>query len=278
VLFPEWTPTLKSVLRDELFARIEDVVFTEPTDFFSLYDAKKVFVNNELARLYGLPEVDPDAFRAAMLPDDDPRKGLIGSALVLAMNSLPARTSATERGQFIVETLLCKTVPPPPMDVDTNLDDDDGMGGPVEHQTLREKLEPHRVDPLCAGCHNLTDPVGLALEHYDTMGRYRETDQGLTIDASGELDGIPFADGSELAVVLREHPDAPSCLVKKLYTFTAGRVPFPSEADTLAAIEGDLAAQDNRFDRLLFALVTHDDFRFAHPAGSFLAPDEGEGP
>ncbi|HET6584338.1 MAG TPA: DUF1592 domain-containing protein, partial [Nannocystaceae bacterium] len=278
VLFPEWTPTLKAVLRDELLARIENVVFTQPGDFFSLYDDKTVFVNNELARLYGLPETDPDSFRAATLPDDDPRKGLIGSAFVLAMNSLPARTSATERGQFIAETLLCKTVPPPPPNVDTNLDDDDGMGGPVEHRTLREKLEPHREDPACAGCHNLTDPLGLALEHYDTMGRYRETDEGLTIDASGELDGIPFADGSELALVLREHPDAPGCLVRKLYTFTAGRLPFPSEADALEAIEGELAADDNRFDRLLFALVTHDDFRFAHPAGSVLAPDEGEGP
>jgi len=278
VLFPDWTPTLKAVMRDELLARVEDVVFTEPSDFFALYDGKKVFVNNELARLYGLPEIEPDAFRAAMLADADPRRGLIGSALVLAMNSLPARTSATERGQFIAETLLCKTVPPPPPDVDVNLDDDDGMGGPVEHQTLREKLEPHRADPACAGCHNLTDPLGLALEHFDTMGRYRETDEGLTIDASGELDGVPFADGSELAMVLRDHPDAPGCLVNKLYTYTAGRLPLPSEADMLAVLEGDFGAADNRFDLLLFAVVTHDDFRFANPPETVVAPDEGEGP
>ena len=264
--------------RDEVLARVEDVVFTEPGDFLGLYDGKKVFVNNELARLYGLPEAEPDAFRAAMLAETDPRRGLIGSALVLAMNSLPARTSATERGQFIAETLLCKTVPPPPPDVDVNLDDDDGMGGPVEHQTLREKLEPHRADPACAGCHNLTDPLGLALEHFDTMGRYRETDLGLTIDASGELDGVPFADGSELAVLLREHPDAPGCLVHKLYTYTAGRLPLATEAEMLAVLEGELTASDNRFDLLLFALVTHDDFRFANPPDTVLAPDEGEGP
>jgi hypothetical protein len=197
---------------------------------------------------------------------------------VLAMNSLPARTSATERGQFIAETLLCKVVPPPPPNVDTNLDDDDGMGGPVEPQTLREKLEPHREDPACAGCHNLTDPLGLALEHYDTMGRWRDTDQGLTIDASGELDGMPFADAAELATILHEHPEAPRCLVGKLYTYTAGRLPFYEENDLIDLLEGELAAEDNRFDRLLFALVTHDDFRFANPPATVLAPDEGDGP
>ncbi len=276
--FPEWTPTLKAAMRQEMLARIEEVVFTTPADFLSLYDDDKVFVNNELAALYGLPAVEPDAFHPATLPAGDARRGLIGSAMILALNSLPARTSATERGQFIAETLLCKTVPPPPPDVDTNLDDDDGSGGPVVHRTLREKLEPHRENPACAGCHNVTDPLGLALEHFDTMGRYRETDLGLTIDASGELDGVPFVDAAELAVALREHPDALSCLVRKLYTYTAGRLPFDAEDDFLAAIGVEFEVNDNRFDRLLLAIVTHDDFRFAHPADSVLGTDQGEGP
>jgi hypothetical protein len=276
-LYPAWTPTLKAVMRDELLARIDDVVFDEPDDFFSLYDGTTVFVDNELAALYGLPAVEPDAFRKATLPEGDARRGLIGSALVLALNSLPARTSATKRGQFISEVLLCRTVPPPPPTVDVNLDDD-GSGGPVEHRTLREKLEPHRENPSCAACHNITDPLGLALEHFDTTGSYRETDLGLTIDASGELDGEPFADAAGLAALLRQHPDTASCLVRKLYTYTAGRRPFNEEDDALAALVDELAAEGNRFDRLLYALVTHDDFRFAHPAGSVLSPDEGESP
>lgn len=273
--FPEWTPALKDTIRREIVARVQHVVFDEPGDFFALYDGKQVFVDNALARLYGLPEIEPDAFRAAALPDDDPRRGLVGSALMLAMNSLPARTSATKRGQFIAETLLCRTVPPPPPDVDTNLDDD--MMGSDEPQTLREKLEPHRAEPACAACHNVTDPLGLAFEHYDTMGQWRDTDQGLTIDASGELDGVPFTDGAELAVLLREHPDAASCLVRKLSTYTAGRLPFVSELEMLDAVEADLAGADNRFDRLLYALVTHDDFRFANPSGTVIVADP-EGP
>lgn len=267
-LFPEWTPTLKAVMRDELLARVEDVVFDQPADFFSLYDGQKVFVNNELARIYGLDEVEPDVFRAATLPADSPRRGLVGSALMLAMNSLPARTSPTERGQFIAESLLCRTVPPPPPTVDTNLDDDmDEQNGP---KTMREKLEPHRADPACAGCHNITDPLGLALEHFDTIGRFRELDQGLTIDASGELDGVPFADGQELALLLREHPDVGRCLVRKLYTYAGGRLPLTREAATLDDIEEELALAGNRFDQLLLALVTHDDFRFGHPQGTVV--------
>ncbi|MBK9757527.1 MAG: DUF1592 domain-containing protein [Nannocystis sp.] len=270
LLYPEWTPTLRAAMRDELLARIDDVVFTAPTDFFSLYDSRKVFVNNELAQVYGLPLVDPDAWRAAELAADSPRLGLIGSGLLLAMNSLPARTSATERGQFIAESLLCRTVPPPPPNVDTNLDKDD-MGN--EPRTLRQKLAPHRDNPACAGCHNITDPLGLALEHFDTMGRYREFDQGLVIDASGDLDGLPFADGAELATLLRGHPDAPGCLVRKLYTYAAAHPPYGSEAATLAAIEDRMVGAGNRFAELLLAMVSHDDFRFANPAGSEIKPD-----
>ncbi|WAS98001.1 DUF1592 domain-containing protein [Nannocystis punicea] len=274
-LFPQWTPTLKAVMRDELLARVEDVVFDQPADFFSLYDGQKVFVNNELARIYGLEEVQPDVFRAAQLPEGSPRRGLIGSALVLAMNSLPARTSATERGQFIAESLLCRTVPPPPPTVDTNLDDEDVEDpGP---KTLREKLEPHREKPECSGCHNITDPLGLALEHFDTIGRWRDNDQGLTIDASGELDGEYFADGGELAVLLRQHPMVANCLARKLYTYAGGRLPLTRDTDTIAEIEGELTLAGNRFDRLLLALVTHDDFRFAHPAGTVVAEDDTEG-
>ena len=274
-IFPEWTPTLKAVMRDELLARVEDVVFDQPADFFSLYDGQKVFVNNELAAIYGLDPVEPDVFRAAVLPPDSPRRGLIGSALMLAMNSLPARTSATERGQFIAESLLCRTVPPPPPNVDTNLDDEEMQDpGP---KTMREKLEPHRADPACSGCHNITDPLGLALEHFDTIGRFRATDQGLTIDASGELDGKYFADGAELAGLLREHPVVAACLVRKLYTYAGGRLPLAREADTLAEIEDELTLSGNRFDKLLIDLVTHDDFRFANPVGT-VVDSEGDKP
>ena len=273
--FPDWTTSLRAAMRDDLLARFTDIVFTAPGDFFSLYDSDKVFVNNELARLYGLPETDPDSLRAAQLPADGLRRGLIASAGVLAMNSLPARTSATKRGHFISDALLCRPVPPPPPNVDLDIDKDQEEVGP---QTLREKLERHRADPACAGCHALTDPMGLALENFDTIGKFRPDDQGLVIDASGELDGVPFANGNELAVLLRDHPEAPRCLVRKLYTYVTGRLPASAEQEILAGLQDGLSNAGNRFDLLLLALVTRDEFRFVNPPGSTLAPDEGEMP
>ncbi|MBK8234215.1 MAG: DUF1592 domain-containing protein [Deltaproteobacteria bacterium] len=271
-LHPEWTDSLKASMRAELLARVTDVVFDAPGDYFSLYDSDKVFVDNELAAIYGLPTAEPDGLRAATLPAGDARRGLIGSALVLAMNSLPARTSPTERGKFIADTLLCRTAPPPPPGADTMLPEPDGP------MTMRERLEPHRSSPACMGCHALTDPLGLALEHFDTVGRYRETDNGLTLDVTGELDGVPFADAAELATLLRDSPDAPACLVNRLFAYSAGRVPLSTDAPLLERVQSDLADAGNRFDRLLLALVTHEDFRFANPTGTVIAPDDGEMP
>ena len=144
--------------------------------------------------------------------------------------------------------------------------------------TMRERLEPHRSSPACMGCHALTDPLGLALEHFDTVGRYRETDNGLTLDVTGELDGVPFADAAELATLLRDNPDAPACLVNRLFAYSAGRVPLSTDAPLLERVQSDLADAGNRFDRLLLALVTHEDFRFANPTGTVIAPDDGEMP
>jgi hypothetical protein len=260
-LYPSWTPTLAAAMNEDFLRRIEDVVFVQPGDFLSLYDGRGAFVNNELAKLYGLPEEPVDGFRRVELPASGMRRGLIGSGAVLSMYSLPQRTSATERGKFIADAMLCKTVPPPPPNVDTNLAQDPTMGP----KTLRQKLEPHRSDPACAGCHGIMDPLGLALENFDTVGAFRETDQGLPIDASGDVDGAAFDDAQGLAARLRAHPGATSCLVQKLYTYVAGRGPITSEAAFLERMNAELTGSGNRFDKLLLAIVTSDDFLFAEP-------------
>ena len=272
--YPAWSPSLKAAIRDDLLARINDVVFDAPGDFLSLYDSNKVFVTNALADLYGVPAADPDVLRAAELPADGLRRGLIGSAAILAMYSPPARTSATKRGQFIADALLCRVVPPPPPGVDVNLD----MDMDPTPKTAREQLKKHRENPSCAGCHNMMDPMGLALENFDSTGRFRPDDQGLTIDASGDLDGVAFANGGELAGLLRDHPEASMCLVRKLYTYTTGRLPVYSELELLRLLEDDMLREDNHFDQLLLSLVTRDEFRFANPAGPVIAPDQGEMP
>ena len=121
-LFPTWTPSLRDAMHEELLRRMEDVIWGAPRDFLSLYDQTSTFVNNELARHYGLPVAAQDGFRKVELPAGSPRRGILGSGALLAAYALPQRTSPTARGKFVLEALLCRHVPPPPPEVDLNLD------------------------------------------------------------------------------------------------------------------------------------------------------------
>ncbi len=273
-IYPAWNESLRAAIREDLRLRIIDIVFDAPGDFFSLYDSSKVFINNELARIYELPEVDPDVTRAVEMPVEWMRHGLIGSAALLALNSPANRTSATRRGAFIADALLCRTINEAPPDVDLNLDKDPNSAS----MTAREKLKVHRENPSCSPCHEMMDPMGLALENFDSLGKFRGDDKGLPIDASGELDGVPFTDGGQLATLLRDHPDTANCLTRKLYTYTLGRMPIYSELEIVDLLEEEMFRADNRFDQLLFALVTSDGFRFANPEGTIIAPDQGDMP
>ncbi len=257
-LFPSWTPALKGAMHEELRARTEALVFEHPGDFLSLYDASTSFVNDALATHYGLAPPGSGGFTSVTLPPS--RRGLLGSGLVLASYALPQRSSPTQRGRFVAEVLLCKTVPDPPPNVVTTIDQSGDAG-----VTLREQLEAHRRNPQCAGCHALMDPIGLGLEAFDSVGQYRETDKGRPIDASGTLDGVAFRTGAELATVVRNHPNAGPCFVKQLYTFAQGRAVLPVDEAALAGLAQQFAASGHRADQALLDLVSSDAFRFVEP-------------
>ncbi len=260
-LFPAWTDTLREAMHQELLLRIDDVAFDGKSDFLSLYDQKTTFVNNELAKLYGLPVVPVDGFRRIDLPAGSPRQGVLGSGALLAAYALPQRTSPTTRGKFVMETLLCRTVPPPPPGVNTNLDVTTNANAP-----LRQQLEAHRQNATCAACHGLMDPVGLGLENFDSVGAYRLTDKGATIDASGLLDGVAFANAAELGSLLRNHANAGACVVRNLYTAAQGRTPLPIDAPVLTLLATRFSASGRRADQLLVDVVSSDAFRFVQVA------------
>jgi hypothetical protein len=261
-IFRGWTATLRDSMREDLLRRLEDVVFGTPGDLLSVYDGNVVFVNNELARLYGVPAQMTDAFRRAELPTDSPRRGIATSGAILATYALPQRTSPTARGKFIAEVLLCKTVPLPPPGVDATLP----MGAAVT-ASLREQLEKHRANPACAACHGLMDPIGLGLEAFDSIGTFRATEKGKPIDASGELDGAAFRSAAELGTRLREHASAASCFVDKLYTHAQGRSTIAVDDPALLGLTRLFNQSGRRGDRLLVDLVASDAYRFVEPIG-----------
>jgi hypothetical protein len=242
------------------------MVFVRRGDFLSLYDDRKTFVNDELAAFYGLPVRRQAGFYPAEFPLESRRAGLLGAGAILAGHALPHRTSPTERGKFVAEMLLCRSVPPPPNDVPP-------LAPPAGPEvTLRQRLELHRKAPSCASCHAKMDPMGFGMEDFDGVGRYRTMDGTSPVDASGVLegrglDGSSFNGLAELGAALRRQPVLAPCLVSKVFAKALGRRALQVDAAALEELVASFADQQHRFDQLLIALAASDSFRFVEPRG-----------
>jgi hypothetical protein len=221
-----------------------------------LLTADFTYANARLAAHYGLrSESDGEAevlesFERLALPPE--RSGLLGHASMLTVTSNPTRTSPVKRGKWVLEQLLCTAPPPPPP----------GVAGlqrqSMPSASLRERMESHRADPLCAACHTLMDPIGFGLENFDGTGRWRELDGGFAIDASGALPGEQaFEGGVELAALLAQDARFPRCVVSKLYTYALGRAPtWDVSPFTTNWLEGGAGLND-----LVVAIATSQPFR-----------------
>lgn len=270
--FPTFTPTLRSAMRSEVLLLVDDLIWRQPADIRGLWSERRAFVNSELAAHYGVtaPGASAVAFVPVELPADGQRVGILGLGAFLTMNAHAVSTSPTLRGKYVLERVLCTTVPPPPPDVATELDDEDE--GAV---TLRERLEQHREDPACSGCHSLTDPPGYLFEHFDAIGAWRDQDAGQPIDASGDLMGVPLADAGALGDLLATDDRVGPCMVRQLFRHAHGRLDTEADEATLTELSDSFAADDHRYLSLVVRLVTHPTFRViaapntggAEPAG-----------
>ena len=185
------------------------------------------------------------------------RRGLLGHASILTATSYPNRTSPVKRGKWVLEQLLCSEPPPPPPGVE-GLDDQ----GPVTG-SVRERMEQHRTDPVCAGCHKAMDPIGFALEHFDATGAWRDTDSGYAIDATGELpDGATFDGAVELGTVLATDPRLTRCLSQKMLVYALGRGLGEADTATVDHIHQELLARGARLSDLIQLVATSDPFLY----------------
>jgi hypothetical protein len=183
----------------------------------------KTFLNEPLARYYGIPDVKGREMRLVDLPADSHRGGLLAHGSFLVVTSNPTRSSPVKRGMFILDNLLGTPAPPPPGDVPPLEQSEVSLG---KEATMRQVMERHRADPLCASCHARMDPLGLALERYDALGRWRGEQAAGTIDTAGRLiTGETFADAAELARVIAgpRRRDFHRCLAEKILTYALGR-------------------------------------------------------
>lgn len=258
-LLPAFTPTIGPAMREEVVRVIADAVL-EQRDYRALFTTNRGFVDAELAALYGLAGAFDGEFVPVVLPEG--RGGLLTLAGFLAINSGEASTSPTKRGLTVRRVLMCQSIPPPPPGVDAMLPEPDG--GP---KTKRELMAQHATDPACAGCHNFTDPIGFALEHFDALGGWRATDQGLMIDPSGLLDGAPFADAVDMGALLGEHELTGDCVVRNLYRYATGHIEQFSEQPAIELLDAALIDSGHDLTAVVEALARSEAFRYAtlHP-------------
>jgi hypothetical protein len=257
-LFPDFDDNLRRAFRRETELFFESVT-REDRNVLDLLRADYTFVNERLAKHYGIANVYGAQFRRVTLPENSPRRGLLGQASILTVTSYGDRTSPVQRGKWILENLLGLTPPPPPPDVPALKER--VAGGRV--LTMRQRIAQHRENPACSGCHNLMDPIGLATENFDAVGRFRTLEDGMLVDASGGLpDGATF-DGIEglRAGLLRRPQLFVGTMTEKLLTYAIGRGLEPADAAAVRAIERSSRAADYRFSSLILGVVNSTPFQ-----------------
>jgi hypothetical protein len=266
--FPDFDDNLRQSLGTEaemFFASI----MREDRSVLDLMTANYTFLNERLARHYGIPNVYGTHFRRVTLKDET-RYGLLGKGAVLMVTSHPHRTSPVLRGKWILENVL-GSPPPPPPDVVPPFEEDAGSAKP---KSVRERMEQHRRNPACASCHRMIDPAGLALENFDAVGAWRTKDggtRGAPVDASGQLvDGTQINGVIELrAALLREPETFVRTLTEKLMTYAVGRGLTGTDMPALRTVVRDSAREQYRFSSVILEIVRSVPFqmRMKAPAG-----------
>lgn len=257
--FPAWDEPLREAMLGEARQYLTTFVLGE-RDWKEFLSTDLHFVNSRLAEHYGAPDgfaTDPDVFER--YSGDTPlRLGFMGTAGFLTVSSFAHRTSPTLRAKWILESLLCSPPPPPPPGLlIPDLDADEAANQAASIDNVRERLALHRSDPNCASCHNYLDPLGLALENFDAIGRYREAyEDGTTIDPTGELpDGTPLAGLPDLINFIGKDDRFLGCTAEKLFTYAMGRAPTSQDAQSLADVQARWQAGDTSFPELVRHLV-----------------------
>lgn len=252
--------TLSSAWRESLGLFLEHAYFGESGTFEQLFASPDVWVNSTLGPLYGAPEASGE-FAPLALPDA--RAGLLTQPALLAVLSHADQTAPVIRGVFVRERILCEEVPDPPPDVNVIPPD------PDPNATTRERFRQHTEQEACAGCHKLIDGIGFGFERYDQLGNYRDMENGLEVDESGEVVGMgeagldgPFAGAVELSQKIAQSPRARACLATHWYRYTFGRREQAEDTCSLGQVQERFASSNGDLKELLVALTQTDAFLY----------------
>lgn len=257
LVFLHMSPEVGPSAREETLLTIEDTVFTQDGDYRDLFTTRKTFLDRKLAAIYNVRAPVPDGFGATELPEDGGRRGLLGQASFLALNAHAVSSSATLRGKFVREVLMCQPMPLPPANANTAIPE-----ATEDMPTLRDRVQVHLTDPSCASCHRPMDLIGLGFENFDGLGGWRATENGATIDPSGELDGAAFKDAWGMAALVREAPELTACLTQTMYRYAVGHSIAAGEEELTAWLDGDFARAGYSIQSLMLAITMSPGFRY----------------
>ena len=252
--YPNYDESLLEAFKTETRMFVASTL-REDRSVLDLLRADYTFVNERLARHYGLRGISGSRFRRVTLPDPNQRGGLLSHGALLATTSYPDRTSPVLRGKWLLDNIFGVPVPPPPPGVNTNLAEAKAGAPPT---SIRERLAQHRTSPTCASCHSVIDPVGFALEHFDAIGGWRTTDEsGKPVDSSGVTPNGSKVDGlASLRALLLQQPDQfPRTVTEKLLAYALGRRLGYSDRPAVRMIVRDAAAHDYRWSSLVLGIV-----------------------
>lgn len=258
-VYPGFTDAIPALLKQETETFIDHVIFEDGGRLSTLFTAPYTFTNAALASYYGLTPPAGSGF-AKVATNPVQQKGLLTQGSLLAIQAQPLQTSPVHRGKFVRESLLCQFLPPPPANlVITPPEVDAGS-------TTRQRFAKHSEDPTCAGCHQQMDPIGLGFEHFDASGRWRDSENGLPVDATGTLvltdvDGA-FDGAAALADKLAGSQQVADCVMKEWTRFALGRSETPEDACSLERTKQKFAAAEHDIRQLVLALTQTDAFLY----------------
>jgi hypothetical protein len=273
LLFPEFDETLRSAFRRETELFLNSVL-RENRSVLELLTANYTFVNKRLAEHYRIPNVEGSYFRRVTFPEGSMRGGLLGQGSVLTITSYATRTSPVVRGKWVLENLLNAAPPPPPANVPALKTDGHESGKSL---SVREAMIEHRASPACAGCHARMDPIGFAMENFDAIGKWRDTEAGKPIDASGVFPGGARFDGmAGLKKALLAQPEQfVTTVAEKLLMYAIGRNLQYYDAPAVRGIVHEAARSNYAFSSLALGVVKSKPFQMRESqGGEQMGPNE----
>lgn len=253
-IYPKFNQSIAENAREQMLLRAIDLLVHRNGDYRDLFTSKETFLSRPLASVYSVPFASKAQWTTYSFPDDSERSGILTDIGFLALHAHPGTSSPTRRGIKVLEIFMCQATPQPPANVDFSAVTDSKAG------TVRGRLLDHMENEGCSGCHRRTDPMGLALEHFDGLGQLRTMENGMPIDVTADLKDVRLEGATGVGEYLRKEPKVPACLVRNVYQYGVGRKTVGRDRSYLKARTEEFVASGYRFPALVASVASSPEF------------------